>query len=483
MSNMKCQMLKCKYIPAVAVLLLLVAVGSQAQSIAQKLEQAIQQTATDPSLKHAILSLYVVEAKTGKRVYAHNEQIGLAPASTQKLFTSAAAFELLGKEYRYTTRLGYTGAIKDGVLNGNIYVIGSGDPTLGSWRWKTTRDSLIIKNWVAAVQQAGIRRIDGLVTTNEYGFTHQAIPDGWIWQDIGNYYGAGAYSLNWRENQYDLILRSGNTIGDQVVITATRPAGGEYWRRVNELSSAARGSGDNAYIYLGLGEDRNTLVKGTIPVGEKAFSISGASPDPVSECITELALALDIAKVKSDTAPWSGRDIVNRKKEDVQGLQILATHQSPPLDSMNYWFLRRSINLYGEALVKTIAQQKTGLADTEKGVEEVRTFWAQQGIEKSAIHIIDGSGLSPQNRVTTDALVKVLQYARTRPWFHSFYTALPEYNGMKMKSGSVGGARAFAGYHTSSAGKEYTFAIIVNNYDGSSGEAVKKLYKVLDVLK
>ena len=96
---------------------------------------------------------------------------------------------------------------------------------------------------------------------------------------------------------------------------------------------------------------------------------------------------------------------------------------------------------------------------------------------------MDGSGLSPQNRVTAGAEVKVLQYAKTRPWFASFYNALPLYNDMKMKSGSIGGARAFAGYHTSKSGMEYVFSIIVNNYDGSSAEMVKKLYKILDELK
>ena len=162
---------------------------------------------------------------------------------------------------------------------------------------------------------------------------------------------------------------------------------------------------------------------------------------------------------------------------------IIDTYLSPSLDSINYWFLRKSINLYGEALVKTLAYEKTGAGTTEKGVEIVRDFWSRHGIDKSAIHIVDGSGLSPQNRVTTDALVSVLQYARTRPWYPAFYQALPEFNGMKMKSGSIGGARSFAGYQTSTDGKEYVFSIIVNNYDGSSAEVIKKLFEVLNIMK
>jgi D-alanyl-D-alanine carboxypeptidase/D-alanyl-D-alanine-endopeptidase (penicillin-binding protein 4) len=163
--------------------------------------------------------------------------------------------------------------------------------------------------------------------------------------------------------------------------------------------------------------------------------------------------------------------------------RILDTYFSPRLDSINYWFLKKSINLYGEALVKTLAYEKTGTGSTEKGVALIRDFWGSHGIEASAIHLADGSGLSPQNRVTTDALVKVLQYAKTRPWYPAFYRALPEINGMRMKSGAIGGVRSYAGYQVAADGKEYVFSIIVNNYDGSSAEVIKKMFSVLNVLK
>jgi D-alanyl-D-alanine carboxypeptidase/D-alanyl-D-alanine-endopeptidase (penicillin-binding protein 4) len=97
--------------------------------------------------------------------------------------------------------------------------------------------------------------------------------------------------------------------------------------------------------------------------------------------------------------------------------------------------------------------------------------------------MLDGSGLSPQNRVTANAEVMALQYAKTRPWYNSFYTSLPVYNGIKMKSGSIGGSKAFAGYHVSAGGVEYIFSIIINNYDGPATYIVQKMYGVLNVLK
>ncbi|HYJ38759.1 MAG TPA: D-alanyl-D-alanine carboxypeptidase, partial [Chitinophagaceae bacterium] len=308
------------------------------------------------------------------------------------------------------------------------------------------------------------------------GWSNQTIPDGWIWQDIGNYYGAGASGINWRENQYDLILRSGKNIGDLVEIVNTRPTLVNV-KLSSEVITAAKGSGDNAYIYLAPYGDYG-VVRGTIPADEKNFTISGSFPNPGIQLISTLKKELE----KNDIKVFAEID-TTELRQYIEKPNIFASVYSPPLDSINYWFLRRSINLYGEALVKTISHIKTGIGSTEKGIELVKDFWVEKGIDKGAINIIDGSGLSPQNRVTTNALVQVLRFAKTRPWYNSFYTSLPTYNGMKMKSGSIGGSRSFAGYHTSKDGHEYIFAIIVNNYDGSSNSIVRKMHALLDNLK
>jgi serine-type D-Ala-D-Ala carboxypeptidase/endopeptidase (penicillin-binding protein 4) len=95
----------------------------------------------------------------------------------------------------------------------------------------------------------------------------------------------------------------------------------------------------------------------------------------------------------------------------------------------------------------------------------------------------DGSGLSPLNRVTTHAQAEILKFAKTRDWFAAFYNALPEYNGMKMKSGTISDVKGFCGYHTSKDGREYIFSILVNNYGGRTSSIVNKMYRVLDELK
>src|SRR5216110_854421 len=148
MFNIQCSM---KKMVLVTGCLLLVA-GSFAQGIDQKLQKAYQQFESDSQLKHAISALYVIDGKTGDVVFDKNSQIGLADASTQKIITATTAFELLGKDYRYKTELGYSGRIENETLKGNLYIVGDGDPTLGSWRYATTTDTVILNRWLNAVQ-------------------------------------------------------------------------------------------------------------------------------------------------------------------------------------------------------------------------------------------------------------------------------------------------------------------------------------------
>jgi serine-type D-Ala-D-Ala carboxypeptidase/endopeptidase (penicillin-binding protein 4) len=163
--------------------------------------------------------------------------------------------------------------------------------------------------------------------------------------------------------------------------------------------------------------------------------------------------------------------------------KVIYKHQSPSLDSIAYWFLQKSINLYGEALIQSIALKQTGAASTPAGVKALLEFWRTRGIDEGAMHILDGSGLSPLNRVSSKALATALLYARKQPWYPAFYKALPTINGQHMKSGFIEGARSYAGYQHSKDGHDYVFAIIVNNYEGASSAINRKLWTFLDTLK
>ncbi|WP_228466614.1 D-alanyl-D-alanine carboxypeptidase/D-alanyl-D-alanine endopeptidase [Adhaeribacter swui] len=440
------------------------------QNVAAKLATAYQVFTTDAQLQSSLSSVCVLDATTGKVIFEKNSKIGLVPASTQKVITSASAYALLGKNFKFQTSFAYA------KNKASLLILPSGDPTLGSWRWVATSENEIIKKISQAVQKAGITTINEFIiqTKNREEGT---IPDGWIWQDLGNYYGAGWSPLNWRENQFDVILKSGSQLKSPVSIVRISPAIYNYTLK-SELTAAAANSGDQAYIYFPLQAASGT-IRGTIPVNQPKFKISGAMPDPMQQ----------FARTLLDTLARNGVKILKNApvritKETLPvGYTTLLTLSSPPLDSVIYWLNRKSINLYGEALVKTLAVKKEGTGSTSQGLEFIRDFWKKNGIPNSELNMVDGSGLSPLNRVTTQAQVRVLQYALQQPWFSGFYASLPQLNNLKMKSGTLHGAKGFCGYHTGRDGHQYLFSFLVNNYNGSAGTLVPKMYKVLDALK
>lgn len=454
---------------------------SISQTIAQKLQKAWQQFENDEQLKHAISSLYVIDAVTGKVVFDKNSGIGLAPASTQKIITAATAFELLGKDYRYKTIVGYNGKIQENSIVGNLFIKGSGDPTLGSPRWKNTGRNFVLDEINSLFQKLGIKKIAGNVYFDEAGFSVQPLPDGWIWQDLGNYYGAGAWCINWNENQYDLILKSGEKINEPTTILKTDPEMNLY-SLVNQIKTAPKGSGDNGYIYMSP-YNVSGFTQGTIPAGEDNYTISGSIPYPALQFSSELERAFNEKNISIEKSYKVFMEKIANNRTWPSLDYNLYTHYSPSLDSIVYWFLKKSINLYGEALVKTIAYEKKGFGATDTGVNILKDFWKQKGIDPMELNLYDGSGLSPLNRVTTHAQVEVLKYAKKQSWFNYFYTALPEFNGIKMKSGTISDVKGFCGYQKSKEGKEYIFSFIVNNYNGMPLSLVNKMYKVLDFLK
>jgi D-alanyl-D-alanine carboxypeptidase/D-alanyl-D-alanine-endopeptidase (penicillin-binding protein 4) len=453
---------------------------SFAQDVGQRLDAAIKKMDADAQFKHASISLYVINSKTGKPVFTKNTELGLATASTLKVVTSTAAFELLGKDYRYKTDISYDGAIAGNTLNGNLFITASGDPTLGSWRWNSTTMDTVHQRIIAMLKANNITAIAGDIIIDEGKWSTQATPRGWTWDDIGNYYGAGARALNWHENQYDLILKQGKDAGDPVEIVKTEP---ELQATLfNELKTGKPGSGDNSVIYLP--EDGQTgYVRGTVEGSGKTVTVSGAMPNAAVSFAKDLAGLLQKNGIAFSGRSWTNLHYQLIKEKMPVPAKTLMSLYSPSLDSITYWFLQKSVNLFGEAFVKTMAYEKTGFGSTETGVDIIKDFWSKNGIEPSALNMIDGSGLSPANRVTTNALVTVMQYAKQQTWFSSFYNALPEQNGIKMKSGYIGGVRSYTGYIKSKTGAEYTFAFIINNFDGSPGAVREKMWKLLDLLK
>lgn len=453
---------------------------AEAQTLQQKLSTAFSRLQADSQCSYASVSLTVLDAKTGEQVFAGNPNMGLATASTLKTITSITAFNILGPDFQYQTQLGYTGEIgTDGTLNGDIIIKGAGDPTLGSWRYEQTKENRVLATMADALQKAGIKKITGRIIGDDSVFGTQSIPEGWIWQDIGNYYGAGTSGLCWRENQFDIKLRTG-VVGNPVGVLRTVPAI-PYLTFKSELINGSAGSGDNAYAFLPVGS-KVMYLRGSYAIDQDKKSISAALPDAAYDAALRLNDTLRSLGIVIGNEPESAATLSAKNLPLPVIAKNLATISSPTLSKIVYWLNQKSINLYAEQLLKTLAWKQGKKPTTGNGVYVVQAFWEARGIDAKSINIYDGSGLSPGDRVTTLTLSRILQSAKKESWFADLYASLPVYNDMKMKSGSINSVLCYAGYQTKN-GRELCFSIMVNNYSGSSRGIKEKMFRVLDELK
>lgn len=441
-----------------------------AQNTAQKLDNAVKDLMNSSGAIASGLSFYVAD-ESGNFIYEYQGNKGLSTASTQKIFTAAAALETLGKNYTYKTTSSYSGSISNGVLNGNLFISSNGDPTLGSWRYEAYKPEIFKQKLMEAIKTSGIKKISGDLIIDDSCFDHQTIPGGWPWDDLGNYYGAGVWGVNWRENQFDININGTD------FRSFSYPLEGIKW--LNDLKTG--GSSDQSLIFTAP-HSEVALINGTLPAG-KTVTVSGSTPNP------PLQLGVEVKQwLKESGIEFSGKIVTNsqleiegRKPLEAPRNNIILSYQSPSLDKIIYWFLRKSVNLYGETLIKTLGKEKKGNSSFKSGVAYLKEFWKSKGLNPNMINFADGSGLSPQNYTSAKAEVQALLYAKKQPWFESYYDGFPVHdNEMKMKSGTMRDTKSYAGYHTSKDGKKYVFAIIINNYQGSGST---ELQKILNVLK
>lgn len=441
-----------------------------AQNVAQKLDTATKNLLNSSAAYSANLSFYVSDSE-GNFVYEFQGNKGLSTASTQKIFTAATALEVLGKNYTYKTTSSYSGNISNGNLSGNLFISSNGDPTLGSWRYEGHKPENFKEKLISAIKNKGISKISGDLIIDDIYFDFQTVPGGWPWDDMGNYYGAGVWSVNWRENQFDMNMNGNDIKSHNIDMKDVK------W--VNEVKTG--GSSDQSLIFTAP-YSNVALINGTLPA--KAITVSGSIPNP------PLQLGYEIKDwLKESGIDFQGNILTNsmlkidgKPQQNAPKSNIFFTYESPTLDKLVYWFLRKSVNLYGETFIKTLGKEKRNNGSFEAGIDFLKDFWKSKGINSSMINFADGSGLSPQNYVSARAEVQSLLYSQKQSWFKDFFEGFPtQGNGMKMKSGTISGTKSFAGYHTSSSGKKYVFAIIINNYQG--GSVSDALYQVLNVLK
>lgn len=413
-------------------------------------------------IDHAIVSVYAVDMKTKEIVMDENSELSMTPASCLKIVTTAAALEILGEEFCYETSLEYDGVYKKGILKGNLYIKGGGDPCLGSERvpgafgWKEQ-----LAQWVDVVQKAGIKEIEGSVIGDASLWEKAGVVPSWSWEDVGNYYGAGASALSFHENAYTLILRPGSSVGDPVELIRTEPPHAAIFH--NELRTAEAGSGDAACIY-GSEFSLSQWVRGTVPLAEE-FVIKGAMPDPSTYTANLLKQCLQTRGVT-----------VADKESMTQGeRKVLCKVQSPKVSEIVYHTNQKSVNLYAEHLLKKMGEIVKKEGSTEAGLATIRDFWQGKGMDMEGFRMVDGSGLSRKNLIQAKQLVQVLIAMQSS---QSFINSLPEKEpGIRGKSGSMSFVRGYVGYVG-----DVAFAILINHCV-SGKEMQQKIEEILGKLK
>ena len=460
--------------------------------------QVLSEIIIDSDFKNAGFAFHAIDATTGEIISSHNPDMELKPASTQKLVTTATILELYGADYKFKTTLEYTGHIDtiNHILHGNIIINGGGDPTLGSKYFDKTKNKQFVSTWINAIKKLKIDSIDGAVIADASIYTYEAIPQTWSWNNMGNYYGAGACGLSIYDNYYTLYFNSSNTVGDTVEIAKTIP---EIPNLDFENAVIADSiSYDNAYIY-GAPYAYTRILKGEIPLNKTNFPVKGSMPDPAYMAALELERALNKSGIQLSNNASSVRLLKLKNKQLSNKRVEIVSIYSPELSEIIAETNIHSVNLFAEHCLNHSGLKLTGNPDIDNSSEAIEDFWTEKGMDTQGFSLADGSGLSQYNTISPNQMVFLLNYMKLKSQnFDYFYNSMAiagetgtvskmfkntvAAGNLRVKSGTITRAKAYAGYVKSVSGREIIFSMVVNNFSCSSREARAKLERLMIAL-
>ncbi|MBO0869837.1 MAG: D-alanyl-D-alanine carboxypeptidase/D-alanyl-D-alanine-endopeptidase [Micromonosporaceae bacterium] len=444
-----------------------------AASAVDNLTGTIDSILADPRLDGAQAAVLVRTADTGAVLYARNPDERLLPASNTKLFTSTAALDLLGPDHRFTTSVLATGAQHGTVLQGNIYLRGTGDPTL----LYPDYDELAAK-----VATSGVRSVQGDLVADDTWFDNVRYGTSWAWDDEDQYYDAGISALSAAgDTDYDagtVIVEAfpAASAGQPATVTLTPQTG--YVKVVNRSTTVPAGGTDTLSIHRDHGTN-NIIIDGTVPVGGSSTKewVAVWEPTGYAADLFRRALAAHGVHVTGATLPGLATPATARP---------LASHDSMTLAEIYTPFLKLSNNMHAEILTKTLGRVEAGEGSWDAGLQVIADdMKAKFGVDMTKLRQADGSGLSRWDNIAPQQITDVLIAAQSKPWFQTWYNALPiagnpdrmiggtlrnrmrntpAANNVHGKTGSLTGATALSGYVTDADGQRLVFSILFNNY-------------------
>ena len=425
---------------------------------------------SDTLLAHAHWGVLVRSLATGETLYARNPERMFVPASNLKLVTAAAALEALGPDYRYRTRVASGGPVSDGVLQGDLWVIGSGDPSISARFFDDPR--AVFRAWADSLRAHGVRRIAGGVVGVDDVFDNQALGRGWAWDDADAAYSAEVSGLQLNEGVIGIEVRPGATPGSPAVITLDPPTA-----YVPVASAAVTGERGAAGITATRAAQGPGLVLTGAVRGDTVEAEEIAVRNNTAYFATVLLETLEAAGIDVGEDAWDADD-TDRPRPATE--HTLFVHASPPLAEILVGFMKPSQNQIGEGLLKTLGAELRGEGSANRGVAVVDSLSGLWGLPRRQLAMADGSGLSRYNLVSPAYLIALLERESRSPHAAIYTAALPvagrdgtlanrmrgtplEGN-VRAKTGTLSGVRSLSGYLTTAAGEPLVFSMLVNHH-------------------
>ena len=448
----------------------------QSRTPVDQLRAELDEIFNDPAFSNAYWGVVVQSLKNGEYLYSRNPHKNFIPASNMKLFTTAAALIKLGPEFRYRTQFYADSSIdENGILGGDLIIVGSGDPTI-TGRYHNGEITRPMEFWVDSLKARNISTIAGNIIGDDNYFEEEIMGEGWAWDYQSDWYAAQISALSFNDNCINIYFAAGDSIGDRAKYQLMPET--DYAQIVNNVLTVSNGPKKEITFKRKRGTNQ-VGIDGTIAIDSSPRRDWFSIENPTLFATTVFKKSLEKRGVLVLGSPYDIDDLADFSYQKNE-TKLLFKYFSPPLWEIVETINKVSQNLYAELLLRTLGAHLRGTGSAHYGIEIVKEFLEDIGINTGQFLMYDGSGLSRLNMITPSHVVKLLRFMRKHAYGDYFCKSLPiagvdgtiknrmqqtaAEGNVRAKTGYVGHVRALSGYVTTADNEELAFSIIANNY-------------------